>query len=279
MAALPDDVDVLYFSWRTALTGRYDVFHVHWPENLVRRPARLSRVACRLAMLALLAVLRLRRVAVVRTLHNTRPHEAPGRTEAFLLGRLAALTSQWIRLNPLTPTPDPARTATIAHGHYRSWFAARPRARTVPGRLLYFGLVRAYKGVEDLLAAFAGLADARAELRIVGAAAAAGLGEAVTAATRADPRVSARLEYVDDDTLSAEVGAAELVVLPYRDMHNSGAALLALSLDRPVLVPASDVTRALAQEVGPAWVLLYEGTITPATLAEALGRLRASREL
>lgn len=272
--ALPPDADVRYFSWRTALTGRYDVFHVHWPENLLRRPGRLARLARRGALLALLPVLRLRRVAVVRTLHNTRPHEPSAALDAALLGRLDARTSQWIRLNAFTPTAHPDRTWTIPHGHYRSWFAGRPRPEVVPGRLLHFGLVRPYKGVEDLLAAFAALPDPRASLRIVGAASSAGLARAVTAATHADARVGARLEYVDDDALGAEVSAAELVVLPYRDMHNSGAALLALSLDRPVLVPASDVTAALAAEVGAGWVLLFEGPITAGALATALASVR-----
>ena len=40
------------------------------------------------------------------------------------------------------------------------------------------------------------------------------------------------------------------MVLPYRQMHNSGAVLAALSLDRPVLVPATD-QRGLGAEVGP----------------------------
>ncbi len=28
-------LEVLTFSWRTALLGRYDVFHVHWPETII----------------------------------------------------------------------------------------------------------------------------------------------------------------------------------------------------------------------------------------------------
>jgi hypothetical protein len=53
-------------------------------------------------------------------------------------------------------------------------------------------------------------------------------------------------------------------------MHNSGAALLALSLGRPVLVPRNETNTRLAAEVGPAWVLMYEGEVTAEKLLRAL---------
>ena len=70
------------------------------------------------------------------------------------------------------------------------------------------------------------------------------------------------------------MGQAELVVLPYREMHNSGAALLALSLATPVLVPDNPVTRALAREVGEEWVRTYRGEVTAEALVEALCHVR-----
>ena len=52
-----------------------------------------------------------------------------------------------------------------------------------------------------------------------------------------DPRITAVLRYVTDAELVDEVGRAELVILPYHEMHNSGAILVAMSLGRPVLAP------------------------------------------
>lgn len=76
-------------------------------------------------------------------------------------------------------------------------------------------------------------------------------------------RASARCcpRYVDDPTLAREVSSAELVVLPYRDMHNSGTLLLALSLARPVLVPRTPNNVAVAAEVGPGWIFMYDGEL------------------
>ena len=256
-AALNDDVDVEVstFSWRRAVIGSFDVLHVHWPELLLRGRSRPRRLIRRTLLLAVLLRIRLSRRVLVRTLHNLRPHE-PGR---WIERRLLALVDRWttsfIALNTETPSPRVgAPVVVIPHGHYRDWFAGRFVPDAVPGRFGYLGIVRAYKGVDVLLEAFASVADPAATLRIVGASQDPELTHTIENAAIADPRVTARLEYVDDDAMAAEVGQMELVVLPYRQMHNSGAALLALSLGRPVLVPSNPVTEGLRAEVGDGWV-------------------------
>src|SRR3954451_136972 len=271
--ALPDDVRIEYFSWRHVLAGRYDVLHLHWPEVLLRSPSRAKALARKASAALLLGVLWVRRVAVVRTLHNPRPHEQPPQFDRAVLRGLDRATTRWIRLNAFTAAPDPARTSTILHGHYRDWFAQADRP-AVPGRLLCFGLLRPYKGVECLLESFAQLDAPSASLHVVGSPTTSDLREAVLAVASVDTRVTARLEYVDEEALRDEIAAAELVVLPYRELHNSGAALLALSLDRPVLLPASEPTSALADEVGPGWVQGYSGGLTGASLWRGKARSR-----
>lgn len=274
--ALPENVEVRYFSVRDALFSRYDLFHVHWPEYLLRHrtaPTTLAKQAC---MFLLLLRLWLTRVPVVRTLHNLRPHEQGGTIERLLLGWLDALTTRRIRINAAGRDADPA-TDTILHGHYRDWFAARQVPPSVNRRLLCFGLIRPYKGVETLLEAFGELPDAGATLRIVGRPVGPAMRQAVEDACAADARISARLEYVADEVLAREIGEAQCVVLPYRDMQNSGALLLALSLARPVLVPRSDANAALALEVGEEWVRLYDGALDAEVLAATLRALSEPR--
>ncbi|GEL98117.1 glycosyltransferase [Cellulomonas terrae] len=281
LAELPDDVVASTFTWRRALRGRYDVFHVHWPEKLPRGSSRTKTLARQAATAALLLRLRLRRTAVVRTLHNAAPHEAGGRVERVLLRWMDRRTTLFVRLNPATPLPVHAApgvpVVTIAHAHYRDWFARFPRGEAMPGRVLFFGLIRPYKGVEDLLAAFHDLPDEGASLRVVGHPEDAALGRSVAEQAAADPRIGVRLEYVDDETLAAEINAAQVVVLPYRHLHNSGVALLALSLDRPVLVPAGGTATELAAEVGDAWVPTFTDVVGAADLAAALARTAPGR--
>lgn len=267
--SLPESVSVTWFSWSAALLGRYDVFHVHWPEVLLRRSTRSRTALAQARFAALMLRLKLTRTPVVRTLHNTGSHEAGSWGEARLLAWCDRLTRHWVLLNPETPQPA-GRSTVVLHGHYRDWYRGVPVPPATSGRLLFFGLVRPYKGVERLLGAFRELGDSQASLRVVGKAADPALGRRVVELVDADERATAVLGHADDATLAAEVGRAQLVVLPYEELHNSGAVLLALSLGRPVLVPSTSTTEDLAREVGPEWVLRYRGALDAADLRAAL---------
>ncbi|HEX7802844.1 MAG TPA: GDP-mannose--glycolipid 4-beta-D-mannosyltransferase [Pseudoxanthomonas sp.] len=276
LRALPENVEVRYFSVRAALFSRYDLFHVHWPEYLVRHRTPATTLAKQACAFLLLLRLWLTRVPVVRTLHNVRPHEQGGTVERLLLRWLDHLTTRKIKINA-AERGDDATADIILHGHYRDWFAMQQVPPSVQGRLLCFGLIRPYKGVETLLAAFRDLPDLAATLRIVGNPVGPAMRQVVEDACTEDSRASARLEYVRDEILAQEIGEAQCVVLPYRDMQNSGALLLALSLARPVLVPRSDANAALAAEVGEEWVRLYDGALNAEIIAATLRALSESR--
>jgi beta-1,4-mannosyltransferase len=277
MALRPRTV-VFGFSWRRVLLGRYDILHLHWPERLCRGTTPARSLARRMLLRAVLLRLRLGRIAVVRTLHNESPHEEVADAEAVLLRRLDALTAVWIALNPATTRPPSARPGSpivmIPHGDYRAWFERMPRPAPTPGRLVFAGLIRPYKGVEALIDAFTALPDDSLTLRIIGEPASPDLADAIRESSDLDERISHEFRYLADAELAEEIGRAELVVLPYRKMHNSGAALLALSLERPVLVPANEVTEWLAREVGRGWVETFAGPLSPDVLAGAISRVR-----
>ena len=66
------------------------------------------------------------------------------------------------------------------------------------------------------------------------------------------------------------LNAADLVVLPYREVLNSGAALLALSFNKPVLTSDAGALPELREQVGAAWVELYPESLTADVLDTAL---------
>ncbi|HWI31657.1 MAG TPA: glycosyltransferase [Microbacterium sp.] len=269
----PDDVEVSYFSWKRALAGDYDVLHLHWPEFLLRAKSGRTRFGKRQAMRATLLVTRVRRIPIVRTVHNLHPHERGGRGERRLLAKIDRRTTTFIRLNPTTEVEPWMDAVTILHGHYRDRFAEHPREAREAGLVLYFGIIRPYKGVEKLIDVFTSRDRPGQRLRIVGSPTPE-LSERIASLTADTPDVTTRLAFVDDDELVREISRASLVVLPYAEMHNSGAALVALSLDRPILVPRSASNSALSAEAGPGWVIEYDGELTDAALSAALESAR-----
>lgn len=276
VASLDAQADITFFSWRVALTQRFDAVHVHWPEIKLQGTTPLKRLGSRCLFALLLLRLTLTRTPVVRTVHNLNPHDGVARVDRSLLRWLERRTTVWIRLSELTPKQSHGQTVTIPHGHYVDWFTPYPRDSQVPGRLVYVGLIRPYKGVDDLMNAFAAVADESLSLHVCGSVQDAALERQIQELAEADPRVSLDLRYISDDRLVSEVTQAQLVVLPYRDLHNSGALLLALSLGRPVLVPSTPTTEAIALEVGSEWVITYSGDLTEAVIKDAVSTRTSS---
>ena len=270
VTCLPRSVSVDYFSWRHVIFGSHDVVHFHWPEFLVRSRVPGAAVLKRTALRWAIRRWDRRGTAVVRTLHNPVPHEASGAAEQALLDGLLDATTLFIRLTDLTPVPRDRPVVTIRHGDYRRQFAEHPKGSAQQGHVLFFGLIRPYKGLEELLETFETLQDPDLRLRVVGKPQHPPLVARVRQQERRDARVSSRLAFVPDAYLVSEVTRSALVALPYREMHNSGALLVALSLGRPVLVPRSSTTEQIAAEVGARWVHLFDGPLTAAALLQAI---------
>ncbi|PPH44526.1 hypothetical protein C5D09_13115 [Rathayibacter sp. AY1C9] len=271
---LAPGVELLFFSWRSALLADYDVLHVHWPELMIRGRSPLHRFLRRRALDVLLVRLALQRIPLVRTVHNLHPHELGPAAERRSLARVDRATDLFVRLNPTTVAPGRAPAVTVLHGHYRDQFAQHPLPEREHGRVLYFGIIRPYKGVVELMDVFRGVEDDSLSLHVVGSPS-TGQRELVEERAARDTRVRTTLRRVDDAEMVDEIGRAELIVLPYREMHNSGSILVALSLGRPILVPRTPTNTALAEEVGSDWVIEYDGELTPELITAALERTRA----
>jgi len=281
-----EGAELLYFSWRTALTARYDVFHVHWPEILVEGRTPLRRLVRQALTFALVTRLRLTRRPIVRTVHNLGLPSGLSATQLRLLALIDRHTTLRVRLNEHTPMPVGVAHATIPHANFRGWFAAYPKSAAIAGRVGYLGRIRRYKGVETLISAFAATRTRETvgagsdidelSLRIAGYASTPELAAALTDLTVDDPRITIEFGFVSDEAIAELVTTSEIVVLPYRVMHNSSAAITALSLDRPILVPHNPVTNDLSYEVGAGWVHTFHGELSARDIRAALQSHRDS---
>lgn len=276
------------FTPRRLLRGRYDVWHAHWPDGVMGRRGAARAAAGAAALLALAAAARARGTRLVWTVHNLQQHDGRHpRVERTFWQAWTRLVNASIHLSAsgraaaLERFPALRRQPAliVPHGHYREAYPAPVEKAEARARLglegdvrvtAFVGHIRPYKGAPTLVRLFRGVPDADARLVVAGQPATATLARELRAAAAGDGRVLLRLDHVPDAEIPAVVGAADLVALPYTDVLNSGSALLALSLDRPVLVPARGAMAELREAVGADWVAVYDGPLTSARLAAAL---------
>lgn len=268
------------YSLRDSLSGRVDIWHFNWPEAAYRSG---SAVLCALRCLKLIGqitVARRRGTRIVWMVHNLEPHHIQfprverrfwhafrKRVDGYV--HLSTAGGAWFRQEfgetqgkHHLHVKHPAYPAPMEEADGR--FSQRPAGL----RLLMFGSIQPYKAFPAAISAFRSM-PSRGELELVvaGRPVTALLRDEIVEAAADDPRVVLALERLSDGDLESALRSSDAVVVPYGRFLNSGSLMLALSRCRPVLAPATPVTRELAEDIGHDWVFLYEDQLNGAVLA------------
>ncbi len=276
MSGLP--VHIIPYTRHAIATQAPDVIHIHWPEFLVRWDAgRVAMIADVLKEFSLLRLAKARGARIVWTAHDLGAHDRPeaGRLYRWFLARFNRMVDLVISLSPSALEsvqarfPELAKTPArvILHSHYIGYYpAAAPIAPAAPlatGRALTFmtfGQLRRYKNVDGLMRAF-GERAAGERLIIAGEIRGTQAFREEIHALAETPGVELIERRIEDDAVAGLHALADVVVLPYdlgTALH-SGAAILALSLNTPVVVRDTPTMRDLQAVVGSEWLGVFEG--------------------
>jgi len=133
----------------------------------------------------------------------------------------------------------PDTELTPAQAKRRLGIAANERV------LLFFGSIRPYKGLEYLLAAFERIAAGQQDLRLIVAGQPMGPAKYLEQIRAMIPgsvpreRIIERMKFIPDDETEIYFKAADVLVLPYTEIFQSGVLFLAYAFGLPVI--AADV--------------------------------------
>jgi len=246
-----------------AATRRADVVHLQWlavPElDVGLLPPRRPRVL---------------------TAHDVLPREPrPGQLAATrrILRSVDAVVVHSehgaARLHAEASVPS-ERIRVIPHGAF-DHLARQPHERPLPAELssveapviLFFGLVRPYKGADVLIEAFRDVEGA--ELWIVGMPRMP-LEPLRELAARAPGTVRFVPRYVADEEIPALMRRADLVVLPYREIDQSGVLYTALAFGRPLVLSAVGGFPEIAERHGAAELVPPDDACALAAVLRAL---------
>jgi glycosyltransferase involved in cell wall biosynthesis len=239
------------------------IFEAAW--LLLRRPPAVLVVqwwsaAVWHTQLALVTLARLTGAKIVIEVHETidsaeSRHKLAGMWVRYLAPRLLAQADRVVvhsqadrALVTSVLDVEPERIEVVPEPPFDSYHLATPVRPTPdsathrrPVELLFFGTIRPYKGLEDLVSAFDLLCDRDAgdhwRLTVVGET-----WEGWTEPNRriaASPhrdRITFVNRYVPDEEVDGHFAAADVVVLPYHRSSTSGPLMVALSYGKPAVV-------------------------------------------
>ena len=209
------------------------------------------------------------RTGMRRLLRRVDGHVVHSRYDLELLRRTYELPDDRLVLTPHGP-----------YDHVAGPFQADPATATARDGdfvFLCFGVIRPYKGVEDLVAAFDRLPEAvrsASRLRIVGETWEGWTAplEAVAASPNRD-RIEVVDRYVEDAEVTRAFAEADAVVLPYRRSSSSGPLHIAMSAGLPVVVTeVGGLVEAAGDYTGAVFAPAADPDALAAAMAPLLGR-------
>lgn len=269
------------------------IVHYHWVNQYFHADSPWSRAVSLGVFAVQLLAVRLSGASVVWTVHNVSLHESPSPRLERRFKRWFVRSGTCDRLivhcdeaaeavldTYDLPESTRDRIDVVPHGHYLDNYendVTRDVAReeldleaseTV---FLFFGLIRRYKGVFDLVDAFTTVATPESRLLIAGNPQTESIASELARVTRDDDRIRGVLEFVPDEEIQYYMNAADVVVLPFRETTTSGSAVLAMSFGRALVVPRLGCLPELVDGEGA----VRYSTSRPDGLADALRAVMA----
>jgi glycosyltransferase involved in cell wall biosynthesis len=269
-------------------SGRPGVLNVHWTTPLLAGVDDEAAARAKVTLIGeLLDAFKEAGGRLVWTVHNVLPHDPVHVESEVALARLLASRADLVHVLSEATLPaaaahfeiDPARTVCIPHSSYRGMYpdwvsraAARRRLGVAPDEtaVLALGQIRPYKGLDRLLD-FADRADRpRLRLLVAGALRPGSESDDLAARLSTAPRTTSLTRRLRDDEIQVWMRAADVAVLPYVRVLNSGAFLLAESFDLPVVGPR---TGALVERASDLHVRLFDEDDFQEVLSDAIADL------
>ena len=256
-----------------------------WKPDLVIMKYWMSYLAPSLGTVARL--LRKKGIRVLTILDNVIPHEAKFFDKPFSRWFLkqndsCVAMSEAVRADARSLAPE-VPCALQAHPLYDHFgqktdkFAARealfldPDLRT----LLFFGLIRDYKGLDLLIDAMPLLPE---DCQLVIAGESYGSFEKYEAQIAASPareRIKVFNRYIGDEEVPAFFSAADLCVLPYKSATQSGITAISTHFEVPVVATP---VGGLPQSVGGTGIGVMTEGVSAEAIAKAVATFDATQE-
>lgn len=248
----------------TLITHRPRYIHFDWIESLyARRNAVLQLINTQMFLVQLWLAKKIFKVKIVCTLHNIAPHHEHNNEFHRKIYSIFLKHASWIRVFCEETASEASniykipfsKFKVIPEGDYTQYYtntASKATSREIleigedKKVILFFGNIRPYKGIKELVTTFNVIDNTGCLLLIAGnpmdKTYAAEISSLATDNIRCD------LRFIPKDEVQFFFNASDIVILPFIHVTNSGSAILAMGFSKPVIAPAMGSLKIRLQE-------------------------------
>lgn len=230
----------------------FRIFHLHWiyPFSFGTTKIIINRIINTIHIIYFIAVLKMLRFSLVWTPHNIKPHETQF-VDDLGVGRFISSRANAVIAHSESEKREMRKIGfninnvhIIAHGNYIDYYPHNGN-KVIKDKIftyLFFGQVRPYKGIIELIKTYqnTGGLDGYSRLMIVGKCLNPVYNYKIMKIIKEKNSSVIYHNYsVPDRDVAGIFSDADIVVLPYLNVTNSGSAILSFSLKKPIIVPRS----------------------------------------
>lgn len=244
--------------------------HLHWINEYIASTLWSNSRIISMARMLLLAMdiilVRIRGVSVIWTIHNSVSHESKNKKNEIISRKIIATACTRIIIHSKSALKEVERiykikisrkTLVIPHGNYDGHYNECPTTTLKPLErideknnivILFFGIIRPYKGVDKLIHAFRTSKRKDIRLLIAGKCHDPNTREIIDKSIDHDKRIECILDFIPKHEVKNLFIKSDIVAIPFEKTLTSGSTILALTMGRPLLLPEIAKVFDLADE-------------------------------
>jgi glycosyltransferase involved in cell wall biosynthesis len=274
-------IDDRFFGiYKTVKKFQPDYLHFDWIQSYYeRRRFWMTLMMLPTFMLQVIYIKYFTKTQIVWTLHNILPHNVKHIKFHKWMRHWFGKQCKWIRVF----SGDSIQKATlelklninkfivVPEGDYKNVYPneiSENKAREIlnlpPDSFVFLslGYIKQYKGIEKLIEYFSNVPNQKVELLIAGQ----GIDKEYVLRLKdklkalENPNIRLRDTFISTDELQTYYNAADIVVLPFDKVENSGSAIMAMGFKKSILAPKMGVLKKrLSQQENLLYDDLQEG--------------------
>lgn len=240
----------------------FKIFHLHWQSFNLPLINRLPKISLIYSIFCI-KLIKIFGFKLLWTVHNLIPHEKATSDDLYVTKILCDLANAKIvhsdetinEMKKLRLNTD--NTFIIPHGSFVGVYPNNfKNTKNKFGFLekdfvfLFFGNIRPYKGLPELLNSFSKLKDKRLKLLIVGNCWDNELINLLKKYSKIDKRILTKIEFVKDEEIQNYINACDIEVFPFRKITTTSSVISAASFKKPFIAPRVGNIKDMPSDTG-----------------------------